>query len=335
MLDEIIAMAKKGDIVGLAKQGDIVGLAKQGEEILSELIAKVLPHVPPQIVGIVARRYIAGETQREAIEVSRKLAKQNFTTTMDILGEDTITMDQAADAAKSYIDLIEEMAEADVERNISLKLTAFGLRIDEEQCFEEVKKVIDVAAKHDFFVRVDMEDSSVTDVTLDIYRRALAIWPKTGTVLQARLKRTADDARELAEAGANIRLCKGIYKEPADIAYTDDADICDAFMEAAGYLLNNKAYVGLATHDKKLIERLKSEIESRDADPAHFEFQALIGVPIRTVLEDLKRLDYKVRLYVPFGTEWYAYSVRRLEENPQMAMTIATSLLNRDQIDII
>ncbi len=326
MLDEIIA---------LAKQRDIIGLAKMGEEVLSELIAKVLPHIPPQIVGIVARRYIAGETQGEAIDVSGKLAKQGFTSTMDILGEDTTTMDQAADAAKAYIELIEGIAKADVERNISLKLTAFGLRIDEAQCFEEVKKVIEVAAEHDFFVRIDMEDSSVTDVTLDIYRRALKIWPKTGTVLQARLKRTADDARELAEAGANIRLCKGIYKEPADIAYTDDADICDAFMEAARYLLNDKAYVGLATHDLKLIDQLKEEITSRDADPNHFEFQALIGVPIRTALEELKQSGYKVRLYVPFGTEWYAYSVRRLEENPQMAMTIAMSLLNRDQIDII
>jgi proline dehydrogenase len=323
------------EIIALAKQKDIIGLAKMGEEVLSELIAKVLPHVPPQIVGIVARRYIAGETQREAIDVSGKLAKQGFTSTMDILGEDTTTMDQAADAAKAYIKLIEGMAKADVERNISLKLTAFGLRIDEAQCFEEVKKVIEVAAEHDFFVRIDMEDSSVTDVTLDIYRRALKIWPKTGTVLQARLKRTADDARELAEAGANIRLCKGIYKEPADIAYTDDADICDAFVEAARYLLNDKAYVGLATHDLKLIDQLKEEITSRDADPAHFEFQALIGVPIRTALEELKQSGYKVRLYVPFGTEWYAYSVRRLEENPQMAMTIAMSLLNRDQIDII
>jgi proline dehydrogenase len=323
------------EIIALAKQRDIIGLAKKGEEVLSELIAKVLPHIPPQIVGIVARRYIAGETQGEAIDVSGKLAKQDFATTMDILGEDTTTMDQAADAAAAYIKLIEGMAKADVERNISLKLTAFGLRIDEAQCFEEVKKVIEVAAEHDFFVRVDMEDSSVTDVTLDIYRRALKIWPKTGTVLQARLKRTAEDARQLAEAGANIRLCKGIYKEPADIAYTDDADICDAFMEAARYLLNDKAYVGLATHDLNLIDRLKEEIADKDADPAHFEFQALIGVPIRTALEELKQSGYKVRLYVPFGTEWYAYSVRRLEENPQMAMTIAMSLLNRDQIDIV
>jgi proline dehydrogenase len=308
---------------------------RHGEEVLSEFIVAALPHMPRELVGVVARRYIAGETLVQALQVSRNLGRQGFATTMDILGEDTNTMGQAEAAADAYVNLIEKMAKAEVERNVSLKLTQFGLRIDKAAAFDQLKRILAAAAKHDFFVRIDMEDSSITDTTLDFYRRALAIWPRTGTVLQARLKRTVDDARELADLGANIRLCKGIYKEPAHIAHTENRAICDAYIESARHLLNNKAYVGLATHDKKLIDALESDIVKKGAQKEHFEFQALLGVPIRGVLERLKAKGIKVRLYVPYGSEWYAYSIRRLKENPQVAMTIAMSLLNPDRIETL
>ncbi len=302
--------------------------------MFNQLVLWILPAVPRPIIFQVAGRYIAGDTREKAIEVIRSLAQRGYHVTVDQLGEDTVNLDQARQATAEYIQLMEALAAAGVERNISLKLTQFGLRLDKEGAFDHVKQMLEVAAKHDFFVRIDMEDATVTDVTLEFYHRAKQVYPRVGTVLQSRLYRTIEDARQLAAEGANIRLCKGIYKEPATVAHTKMRDINEAYIAAARILMDGPSFVGLATHDVPLIERLKEEIGARPAATREkLEFQALLGVPVRKTLEQLMREKYTVRMYVPYGREWYAYSIRRLKENPDMATAIAKSLLSRDRVD--
>jgi proline dehydrogenase len=302
--------------------------------MVNQLVIWILPVIPRPVVHRVAGRYIAGDTREKAIALIRSLTERGYRVTVDQLGEDTVHLDQARQAAAEYVELIDDLAAAGVERDVSLKLTQFGLRIDRDVAFDQLKRVLDAAARHDFFVCIDMEDSSVTDLTLEFFHRARQIWPRLGTVLQSRLYRTVEDARQLAAAGAHVRLCKGIYREPASIAHTKMRDINDAFVQAAKILLDGPAYAALATHDVPLIARLREEIDVRPPEVrANLEFQALLGVPVRRTLERLKADGFVVRLYVPYGREWYAYSVRRLKENPAMAMAIAKSLFSRNRVD--
>lgn len=304
--------------------------------MLSQVVSAVLPVVPKSVVGRVARRYIAGDSRSEAIALLKALSARGFVSTVDVLGEDTVSMEQASLAASEYVDLIRDLAAAKVERNVSIKLTQFGLRIDEKAAFAELRRVLEVAAETDTFVRIDMEDSSLTDITLDFYRRAREVWPKVGTVLQARLRRTLSDAESLAKEGANLRLCKGIYKEPESIAHTGREAIRQAYVEAARILLDSKTtYTGFATHDLPLAERVSREILKRPDAVGRYEFQALLGVPIRSALERWRNGGITVRLYVPYGADWYAYSLRRLKENPDMVIDIARGLLRRDRLDAI
>jgi proline dehydrogenase len=292
----------------------------------------MLPAVPRRVVHRVARRYIAGATREQAIALAGRLGDQGFTTTLDLLGEDTHDAAQARAAAGEYGALIRALRDAKVERNVSIKLTGLGLRLDPEAAFDNLRRVLEAAAEHDAFVRIDMEDASVTDLTLEHYRRAREHWPRVGTVLQARLRRTIDDARQLAAEGANLRLCKGIYPESGRIAHTDPAAINEAYLAAARLLLRG-GYVGFATHDLPLVARIEAEIDAVGADPSGFEFQALLGVPIRSALERLRDGGRTVRLYLPYGSEWHAYSMRRLRENPAMAGAIVRSLFSRDRLD--
>ena len=299
--------------------------------MLNEVIVKLVPFLPPKLVARIARRYIAGETAAEGLALAEKLRRAGYASTMDILGEDTLTQTQGADAAADYIHLMEGMGALDLSRNVSLKLTQLGLRLSETVAFQNLETVLDAAHEHDVFVRIDMEDASITDKTLEIYARAKALWPKVGTVLQARLKRTVRDA--VALEGANIRLCKGAYKEPHDISYSLQRDIRRSYMDTFRTLIDNGAYVGVATHDLRLIQRVRREIEASGIDRNQLEFQSLLGVPIRSTLESLMAEGYKVRLYVPFGGASLSYSMRRLAENPGLALAIAKSILKRDRLD--
>lgn len=301
--------------------------------MFSSLVTRLLPVVPQGIVRRVAGRYIAGETTESAIALAAALARDGFVTTIDVLGEDIVAPEQATATADAYVALMRQMHEADVERNVSLKLTQLGLRLDEGRAFAELERILAVAELLDFFVRIDMEDSSVTDVTLELHERARRRWPRVGAVLQARLRRTVDDARRLAATGADIRLCKGIYQEPAELAYTGADEIRDAYVAAFEELHGGATRIGIATHDRPLIERIEGVIAARGPTRATLEFQALLGVPIRATLERLRDAGYPVRIYVPFGDEWYAYSVRRLRENPQLAGAIVRGLFSRDRLE--
>jgi proline dehydrogenase len=301
--------------------------------VLDRIIAKALPLVPRGFVRRVAGRYIAGETAGDAIGAAKRLGALGFVTTIDQLGEDVVRIEQARAAADGYVALMHAVAAAGVARNVSIKLSQVGLRLDRARAVGELARVLETAAELDFFVRLDMEDSATTDATLEIHDDARRLWPRVGVVLQARLKRTERDARALAASGANVRLCKGIYPESAALAYRGKEEIRIAYAEALGTLLSGGAYVGVATHDRPLIAEAERIVAKRGVGRERYEFQALLGVPMRAELERLRDAGNTVRLYVPFGEDWYAYSARRLAENPSMAGAIAASLLKRDRLD--
>jgi len=300
--------------------------------MFNRVVAWMLPAVPQRIVRSVAGRYIAGEDRESALQLMETLGQQGFETTLDILGEDISVLSQADGVAERYVELIRHVHERFGGGNVSLKLSQFGLRLDPERCFAGLCKVLDAARAADVFVRVDMENSEVTDVTLDQFRRARAYYDRVGTVLQACLKRTPEDARRLAAEGASIRLCKGIYREPRELAWRRRKRVREAYLETARILMEGTGRVCLATHDKKLVAGLEALIAETGVPRDRIEFQALLGVPIRSTLERLRDQGYRVRLYVPYGNEWYAYSVRRLQENPRMAGQILAGLFKGNRV---
>ncbi len=296
------------------------------------LVQILLPVVPRPVVARVARRYIAGETRDDALSLAARLRAEGYLTTLDMLGEDVSGWDDVLEATRAYAGLIEAVAASDVPRHVSLKPTHFGLKLDPDRAAGTLADLLAVARRRDVEITIDMEDASTTDATLALWRRVRLTWPRVGLVLQARLHRTEADAGVLAAEGATVRLCKGIYKEPASIAWTGRQAIRDAFVRAARALLAGSGSVQFATHDAVLVDRLRSLVAEAGAGPGRVEFQALLGVPVRSLLEDLRAEGWPVRLYVPYGRDWYAYSLRRLRENPDMASAITLSLLRRDRI---
>ena len=302
--------------------------------LLNKTIAKLVPYLPVRLTRQVAARYIAGVHPESALTLAGQLKKEGFETTMDILGEDTTTPDQAEQAGDAYLSLMEMMAASDVPLNVSLKLTQFGLRIDQDLAFNVLNRVLVSAKQKGIFVRIDMEDADVTDMTLAFYERARGITNNVGTVLQARLKRTVDDAVRLAEPGVNIRLCRGVYKENRTIAYYRNPEIHQSFIETFRTLASGGCRVAVATHDLRLIRRIEDEMAFNSFPKENIEFQSLLGVPIGRTLRVLKDKGYRVRIYIPFGEAWFAYSMRRLRENPELATSIIKGFFRRDPLKI-
>lgn len=299
--------------------------------MIAKLITMGLPAIPTWMVHKVASRYVAGENKQDAIALAAKLQRQGFATTLDVLGEDVKNVEKARRSLSDYIDLMDAMGQAGVDRNISIKLTMLGLRIDEVFAFESFSQLLAEAAARDFFVCIDMEDSSVTDTTLKFYMRAKPTWPKLGTVLQARLRRTVEDAERLAAPGTNFRLCKGIYLEPETLAHQKGSIINDAFMDTLSILLTKGSYVAIATHDPVLIKRAGALLQAFPEYRGRYEYQALLGVPFSKTLKALRQAGNTVRIYIPFGRDWHAYSMRRLRENPDIALHIVKGLFSLDR----
>ncbi|GMV39770.1 MAG: proline dehydrogenase [Myxococcales bacterium] len=300
-------------------------------DLLHRLIVLLLPLVPKAIVGRVASRYIAGETLDDAVRVVRELNQRGFAGTIDVLGEDVTAPEQADAAVATYLEVLDRIHAEGLRTGVSLKLTQLGLRLDQDRCLGNLMRIVHAAAERGIFVRVDMEDSSLTDRTLRIVEAARRESPKVGAVLQAYLHRTPDDAERLIAEGCTIRLCKGIYREPPEIAWQDRQKVRDVFVGVARRFLQSEVYIGLATHDIALLETLRAEIRTQGVPNDRYEFQALLGVPITATLDQLVAEGHRVRLYVPFGSHWYPYSVRRLKENPQMAGHVLSALFRRDR----
>lgn len=302
--------------------------------MFNKLIAWMLPFFPKKFVWLFSKRYIAGTTIEDAIRESRKLNKEGNMITVDLLGEFITKLDQAMENKKEYLDIIETFEKEKIDGNYSLKPTMFGLLIDEEKCYEHIREIVAKAAGYGNFVRVDMEDSQCVDSELKLFRRLKEEFPENvGLVFQAYLKRTLDDIRGLEDLNneknpINYRLCKGIYVEPAEIAYKKYREINDHFLEDLEYMFAKKMYPGIATHDKPLVEGAYKLIEKYNVPRDMYEFQMLYGVTPE-LRKSIVEKGHRMRVYVPFGSQWFAYSTRRLKENPRMASLIIKAIFIR------
>ena len=286
--------------------------------LLDRAIARTLPLVPKPIVRRVANRYIAGETVDEALRVVAGLNERGIRATLDILGEHIHNLDQARQAVSGYTTLLDSIDKRKLDSTISIKLTQLGLKVDREACFELAAQVVRRAHDVKNFVRIDMEDSSCTTETLEIYRRLRREYSNVGVVVQAYLRRTADDVDALQELRPNYRLCKGVYVEPPEISYPDMRIINRNYAYLLEKLLRNGSYVGIATHDELMVWEALRIIRDLQLPNSAYEFQMLLGVN-EQLRDIIHTAGHHLRVYIPFGRDWYAYSVRRLKENPRLA----------------
>ncbi len=274
------------------------------------------------MVGRVARPYVAGETVEDALRVVRDLNSQGAMATLDLLGEEVLRRERATEAVEGYRGLFEAIDASDLDANVSVKLTMLGLKIDQSFCRDNVATVAETAARFGNFVRIDMEDRTCTDATLEIYRELQTVHGNLGVVLQAYMRRTLADIGALPDAGANVRLCKGIYIEPRPVAWKGYETVRHNFLQALEKLLRGGVYVGIATHDEFLACAAVAMLDRLKVPRDRYEFQMLLGVD-----EELRRIltgdGHRLRVYVPYGRDWYRYSVRRLRENPEVAGHVA------------
>jgi proline dehydrogenase len=297
--------------------------------LVDSAIVRFLPAVPKPVVRRISERYIAGEHLDDALRVVRSLNDQGKLATIDVLGEEIGRPDEARAIAMAYNDSLDAFARGRLESNVSVKPTALGLKLGYDLCKENLEDVVRHAAELGNFVRIDMEDASTTDDTLRLYRELRAAGRENvGVVFQACLKRTLQDIRDLAEVRPNVRLCKGIYVEPPEIAYRDFDSIRASFVQALEELLEAGCYVGIATHDEWLVEQGQRLTGARGLGPEEYEFQLLLGVR-PSLGDELVRGGHRLRIYTPFGEHWYAYSLRRLQENPKIAGYIAADTVGR------
>jgi proline dehydrogenase len=302
--------------------------------MINQLIIKMLPLMPKKLVWLFSRKYIAGETIDDAIRVCRTLNGRNVKITIDLLGEFITRLDEATANKLAYLQIIDRVEQEKIDGNYSLKPTSFGLLIDPEACYRNIREIVAKAASCGNFVRIDMEDSQCTDLEIALFRRLHAEFPgNTGLVLQAYMRRTLRDIKEMgdihhAETPLNFRLCKGIYVEPENIAYKKYQEINDHFLEDLEYMFQQGMYPGIATHDKSLAEGAYRLIEKYGLSRDKYEFQMLYGVTPE-LRQSIVDRGHAMRVYVPFGKEWFGYSTRRLKENPKMATHIIKALFVR------
>lgn len=302
--------------------------------MINTLISHILPFMPKKLVWLFSKEYIAGETIEEAIANAKKLNAEGVMTTIDVLGEFISTLEEAEANKLEYLDVIEKAEAANVNGNYSLKPTFFGLLIDKEVAYRHIREVVEKAASYGNFVRIDMEDSPCTDMSIEIYRRIKEEFPKNvGLVFQAYLKRTHDDIKGMLDLNSpelpvNLRLCKGIYNEPEEIAYKQYDNINRHFLKDIEFMLENKMYPAVATHDKPVVEGTRELLHKYSVPKEMYEFQMLYGVTpgLRKSLVDE---GHRMRVYVPFGKQWFGYCTRRLKENPKMAGVIIKAIFKK------
>lgn len=300
--------------------------------MFTKLVSNTLPFMPHQLVWYFSKAYIAGETVADVIRVSRGLNRSGAQVTVDLLGE-FITDIQMADAyLKAYLDLVNRFESSPVKGNYSLKPTMFGLLIDFDRCYTAIREIVKTAARHGNFVRIDMEDSSCVDLEIKLYAELRKEFPESvGLVVQAYLKRTPADLERLyrVDTGSvplNFRLCKGIYVESPEIAHQNMPDINRSFMASLDFMLRRGMYVGIATHDRTLIQEAIRLIAQYDVRPDQYEFQMLYGVTPR-LRRRIVAAGHKMRVYVPYGKQWFGYATRRLKENPTLVKHLLRALL--------
>ncbi len=287
--------------------------------LLDRFVVATLPFVPKPIVRHFADPYIAGESIEDAISAVKSLNRQGASATIDVLGESVTCPDETREAVERYLSVLDTINKQGLNANISVKPTQLGLGLDYTLCVENFKRVIERLRTYDSFVRLDMEDSPYTTLTLDLYEDLRKEYEKVGVVIQAYLRRTVRDLDErLIPAKANIRLCKGIYIEPPEIAYRNFDIVRRNFSMLLRKALSSGLFVGIATHDEMLVYEAYRILEELKLSPDRYEFQMLLGVT-ETLRRQIIADGHRMRVYVPFGKDWYAYSTRRLKENPRVA----------------
>ncbi|MGH9382637.1 MAG: proline dehydrogenase family protein [Thermoanaerobaculia bacterium] len=294
---------------------------------LDRLIVATLPAIPRAIVGRVASRYVAGSTLQQALKTVRRLNAAGASATVDLLGEEVGERRLAEAATEENVHLLQAIAEQGLDTNVSVKPTLLGLKVSPALCRDCVGRIVEEAGRHGNFVRIDMEDRTTTDATLAIYRELDQRFGNVGVVLQARLRRTLADIAALPR-GANVRLCKGIYLEPPEAAWQGFDTIRHNFLAGLEKLLRGDVYVGIATHDELLLAGALALVDRLQVPRDRYEIQMLLGVEER--LRDVMLADgHRLRVYVPYGEDWYAYSLRRLRENPEVAGHVMRAMLRR------
>jgi proline dehydrogenase len=299
--------------------------------MFNKFIAFLLPFMPKRFVWIFSKKYIAGTSIQDAIKASKDLNKGGIMVTIDLLGEFITRLEQAEENKNEYLEIIETIEKEDIDGNYSLKPTMFGLLIDPDICYKYIREIVAKAASYNNFVRVDMEDSQCTTLEIDMFRKLKNEFPKNvGLVFQAYMKRTLGDIKSLedlntTETPINYRICKGIYVEPAEVAYKDYEEINQHFLEDVDYMFEKKMYPAIATHDKPVVEGAYKLIEKYKMPKENYEFQMLYGVTPELRKSILEK-GHRMRVYVPYGKQWFAYSTRRLKENPKMAWHIMKAI---------
>jgi proline dehydrogenase len=274
-----------------------------------------------------ARRFIAGEGVHEATEVAQQLEKEGLTITLDLLGERITKPHDAKRSTREYLQIADAMIDADICRNLSIKLSQLGLDVDRATAIDNLRRILDFGQRFDFFVRIDMEGSRYTQSTLDLFETVWHLgYRNVGIVLQTALRRTTDDVHRMIRLGARVRLVKGAYKESWAISYASKREVDHAYVRLAEALLTHGLYPALATHDPKILEMSKTVARAHGISPDQFEFQMLYGIRRDLQLRLLKE-GYRVRVYIPFGREWFPYFMRRLGERPANVAFVVRSLL--------
>ena len=297
--------------------------------LINSSIAALMPYLPKWVAKPFAKPYVAGEDIHTASKIVKKLNERGYSTTLDILGEHVISPNEANQILNQYINLIKNIDSNNLNSTISIKLTHLGLSLDEKLCEKNFLKLVEVAKKHNTGITIDMENSTYTTKTLELFQKGLLMYEGVGAVIQAYLHRSSDDLIMLDSSKLNLRICKGIYNEPPEIAIQDRFAINNNFLKLVETIFNGKGYACLATHDLELINQLEELITNNKISKDRFEFQVLYGVPMGDRLELLKEKGYKIRIYVPFGEAWFDYSIRRLKENPKIISYILGNIFKK------
>lgn len=297
--------------------------------MLNTLIIKLMPLVPKAIVHQVAKKYIAGDTLNDAVRVTKEIEKLGGMTTIDVLGEFVDSKKRALHEKEMSSLVIDSIVEHKLQTYLSVKPTSLGLGIDTEFAYENIKFLIEKAAKNNISVRIDMENSPYTTKTLDLYKKLRNDGlSNVGIVIQSYLFRSEEDIKSLIEYKPSIRLCKGIYKEAPEIAFQSKEDVRDNYKKLLRLIFENEMYIGIATHDDPLIDDAVEYIEKNGITRDKYEFQMLLGVR-EAKRDELLKSGHRLRVYVPFGEDWYGYSTRRLKENPNMAGHIFKAMFTK------
>tara|TARA_Y100000748_G_scaffold273730_1_gene248406 strand:- start:557 stop:1456 length:900 start_codon:yes stop_codon:yes gene_type:complete len=297
--------------------------------LLNSSIATIMPYLPKWFARPFAKPYVAGETFQSVIEIVKEINNNGFSATIDILGEHVHSENEAKNILSQYSKLIKNISENNLDSTISVKLTHLGLGLSEKLAEENILELAQYGNKNNIGITIDMENSIYTSATLKLFKKALAIHQGLGAVIQAYLYRSIKDLKKLESSKLNLRICKGIYREPSNIAMNGRKKINENYLLLVKTTLLGKGYACIATHDMELINHLENFVEKNGISPNKFEFQVLFGVPMGNKLEHLKEKGYKVRIYVPFGEAWFDYSIRRLKENPKIISYIIGNIFKK------